>query len=199
MAEQRVSLRDEFQSGLAGMPKPAVTGVYLSERPFLGYINLRGNPADPAFVEGAQQCLGIPLPLRPNTISQNEILTILWLGPDEWLLIIQQSRAKQIATALSEALRTLHAAVTDLSDGQTLLRLSGANAQDVLHSGSGLDFHPSVFKQGYCAQTLLAKAAVTLWRGDDASSFFLIVRRSFAEYLALWIQDAAVPWGFEMV
>jgi sarcosine oxidase subunit gamma len=199
MPEQRFSPLDEFQSRLATVPKPVKTGVYLSELPFLGYINLRGNPADRAFVGRTQQCLGTPLPFRPNTISQNEILTTLWLGPDEWLVVIQQSRAKQIAVALSEALRTLHVAVTDLSDGQTLLCLSGRNAQDVLQSGCSLDFHLDVFKKGYCAQTLFAKAAVILWRSDDASSFFLIVRRSFAEYLALWVQDAADPWGFEMV
>jgi sarcosine oxidase subunit gamma len=199
MAEQRLSPLDEFRGSLAGLPKPPATGVYLSERPFLGYVNLRGNSEDLAFVQGAQNCLGIALPVRPNEISQNEFLTILWLGPDEWLLVTQQSRANQVSSALREAWRTLHVAVTDLSDGQTLLFLSGANARDVLQAGCSLDLHPSVFKEGRCAQTAMAKAGIILWRADNESGFFLIVRRSFSEHLALWIQDAAAPWGFEMV
>ena len=199
MPEQRLSPLDDFRTSMAKLLRPPATSVYLSERPFLGYINLRGNSQDATFAQGVQDCVGIALPIRPNTISQNEFLTVLWLGPDEWLLVIQESLTAKISSSLRKVSQRLHVAINELSDAQTLLFLSGPRVRDVLQAGCSLDLHPSAFIQGQCAQTSMAKAGVILWRAGDDSGFFLIVRRSFSEYLALWIQDAAAPWGFELV
>ena len=73
--------------------------------------------------------------------------------------------------------------------------MSGPSARDVLAKGCPLDLHPAVFGPGDCAQTLLAKANVTLRCVDDSPRFELIVRRSFAEYAALWLHDAAMEYG----
>jgi sarcosine oxidase subunit gamma len=43
-----------------------------------------------------------------------------------------------------------------------------------------------------CAQTLLAKTAVILWQTDDAPTFKVFVRASFAAHLARWLADASV-------
>jgi sarcosine oxidase subunit gamma len=195
---QRMSPLDGFRAAAAKVPKPAAVGVHLTERQFLGYLNLRGDPENSSFVEGVQQCLGVSLPVLPNTLSQSGSVTALWLSPDEWLLITQNSKDVELASRLRTALHDLHVAITDLPDGQTTLHLSGANALDVLRKGCHLDLHPSVFGFRNCAQTLVAKAPVVVWRGDDLSCFNLIIRRSFAEYLALWLQDAGSEYGFEM-
>ena len=49
--------------------------------------------------------------------------------------------------------------------------------------------HPSVFPPGTCAQTLLARAQVILYRPDE-HVFRLLVRPSFADYLCAWLTDA---------
>ena len=77
--------------------------------------------------------------------------------------------------------------------------MTGPNARDVLAKGCPLDLHPSVFRPGDCAQTLLAKANVTLRCVDDAPSYELTVRRSFADYAAPWLQDAALEYGCAVV
>ncbi len=45
---------------------------------------------------------------------------------------------------------------------------------------------------GGCAQTLLARAQVLLYR-VDAGTFGILVRPSFTPYLREWLQDALAP------
>ena len=112
-------------------------------------------------------------PVPPNTVVGDAI----WLGPDEWLVL----------GGREEDYADMPAAV-DVSANRVCLELSGAGAADVLARGCALDLHPSVFPTGRCAQTLVARAQVILYRTEDA--FRLLVRPSFAEYLRAWLRDA---------
>ena len=170
-------------------------GVVISERPFLGHLNLRGDPADPAFTSAAETVLGLALPAEPNTTAEAGGLLAMWLGPDEWLIVTPPDAQAALADSLEAALDGVHAAITDVTGGQTVITVGGPNARDVLAKGCPLDLHPSVFRPGDCAQTLLAKANVTLRCVDDTPSYELMVRRSFADYAALWLQDAALEYG----
>ena len=85
--------------------------------------------------------------------------------------------------------------MVDISAGQTIIRLSGPSTLDVLARGCALDLHPSVFPPGACAQTLLARAQALLIAVDDTPTIDIIVRRSFAPYLAAWLQDSAHQFG----
>ena len=170
-------------------------GVQLSERPFLGHLNLRGNPADLAFLQGVERVLGFGLPLKPNTVAESRELAALWLGPDEWLLLTPPDREGAIAQALRDSLGTVFLAIVDISSGQTVINIRGNLAREVLAKGCSLDLHPRHFYPGRCAQTHIAKATVLIRQQDDTPSFDLVVRRSFAEYLALWLKDSAQEYG----
>lgn len=179
-------------------PKPGsqMPGLYLSERFSLGQLNLRGEARDTEFLERVERCLGIRLPVQPNTYTENNSVTSLWFGPDEWLLITCPGRESDTVRELRGSLQGLFSAVTDVTHNQTVLRVRGNRTLDVLGKGCSLDLHPTVFGPGCCAQTLLAKAGVAIRWVDHSPSFDLIVRRSFAEYLALWLKDAAEEYGF---
>jgi len=112
-------------------------------------------------------------PMAPNTVLGDAI----WLGPDEWLVL--GGREEEHAGA---------AAAVDVSANRVCLELAGDGAADVLARGCALDLHPSVFPLGSCAQTVVARAQVILYRTDDA--FRLLVRPSFADYLRAWLRDA---------
>jgi sarcosine oxidase subunit gamma len=71
------------------------------------------------------------------------------------------------------------------------LELSGDKAQALLLKGCPLDLHHSVFSFGRCAQTVMAKTSMILWQTSDKPEYKLIVRRSFSDYLGLWLLDAA--------
>ncbi len=187
-------LRRFLDDAAAGQP-PGGAGVVISEHAFLGHVNLRGSADDAAFTGAAAGVLGFALPTEPNTVSDGGGLLALWLGPDEWLIVTPPDRQAELARSLEEALGGVFASVTDVTGGQTVIRLSGAAARDVLAKGCTLDLHPSLFGPGRCAQTLVAKANAAIRYVDDAPSFDLIVRRSFAEYLALWLHDAALEYG----
>ena len=173
--------------------------VVISERPFLGHLNLRGDPEDMGFTSAAEAVLGLALPVEPNAVAVNGALLALWLGPDEWLVVTPPTAQIQLSESLEAALYGMHAAVTDVTGGQTVITLGGPRARDVLAKGCPLDLHPAVFKAGDCAQTLVAKANVTICCVDDSPSFELVVRRSFAEYTALWLHDAALEYGPSVV
>ena len=169
--------------------------VGISERPFLGHLNLRGDPGNGGFTGPAAGVLGFRLPAEPNTTAGEGGLLALWLGPDEWLVVTPPDAQASLAQSLETAFDGVHASVADVTGGQIVITLSGPSARDVLAKGCPLDLHPAVFGPGDCAQTLLAKANVTIRCVDDSPSFELIVRRSFAEYTALWLHDAAMEYG----
>jgi sarcosine oxidase subunit gamma len=84
--------------------------------------------------------------------------------------------------------------VVDNSSGLTMIHVSGENAAALLATDCPLDLHPREFKHGQCAQTRLAKAGMTLSPLPDNSGFEVIIRRSFADYLLLWLQEAAIAF-----
>ena len=70
---------------------------------------------------------------------------MLWIGPDEWLVVTPDRRAARIERVLRDALDGQHAALIDVSHSRTILTLSGPDARAVLSNGCPLDFHPRVF------------------------------------------------------
>ena len=187
----RSSPLGDFLAAGVGPEAPGSPGVRLTERAFLGHINLRGNPSDEAFLRGVEVALGITIPLEPNTVVEGHETTALWLGPNEWLALTAPDRQHRVVAALRNSLSDVLAAVTDISGGQTVINLQGPRSREVLSKGCTLDLHPRVFGPGQCAQTNVAKTSAIIRQLDESPSYDLIVRRSFADYLARWLQDAA--------
>jgi len=177
-------------SPLAGLP-PAQAGIELSERAYIGKVNLRGDKDDPKFASAINTALAVDLPVAPNTVASNEQYTVYWLGPDEWLVHCAQDMQSSTLSRLQESLRGRHAAVTDVSDYYVVIRLSGDKAREVLAKGTPFDVHPRVFGAGACAQTCFGHASILLHCVDDAPVFDIQVRWSFAEYLWRYLVDSA--------
>ena len=186
---------DETRRSPLGGRSSDAPGASWREAPFLAQINLRGDAGDETFTEAVAASLGCALPLEPNTAEEGNSLSILWLGPDEWLIVGPPDTEWQIEAILNEALAGRHASVVDVSANRTVIEITGANARELLAKGCGLDLHPRSFQPGQCAQTLLAKAQVILHQTADDPVYRLFVRNSFAPYLAEWLQDAAAEYA----
>ncbi len=117
-------------------------------------------------------------PVEPNTTASIGERTVLWLGPDEWLVL--GGREEDYPGA---------AAVIDVSANRVVLELSGPEAAGVLASGCSVELAP-----GRCAQTLLARAQVILFR-PGLERWWILVRPSFAPYLRAWLEDALTSEG----
>lgn len=165
--------------------------VTLREQPAQGYVNLRGNASLDVFSTAVQSVCGIELPRITNTASAPQPPCALWLGPDEWLLRLPgEADAVTAVAGLDAELGGHFYAANDLSSAQTVLQLEGVRARALLSKGCTLDLHPEVFGVGQCAQTNVAKTVAILMPVDEADTIEVIVRRSFADYLARWLLDA---------
>lgn len=171
------------------MAPMAEAGVILGERPRYGYINLRGDVDDAGFVDAVAGETGCRLPREPNTVGTSERADAFWLGPNEWYLRTAPGEASRLIDRLKSVLSGQHAAVNEGGSGLATFALEGPNARDVLEKGCTLDLHPRVFAEGQCAQTLLAQATVVLIA--TGRGYEIIVRRSFADYMFVWLTDAA--------
>jgi sarcosine oxidase subunit gamma len=202
--------------GLAARATEAVAefevGVLMGERPYRGLVNLRGPAGDKTFDTAVQEALGVALPSEPNTTTSTTTskgdLRVFWLGPDEWW-VVTPGDGPAMADTLRAALAGQKAAVTDVSESRTCIHIRGARARDLLAKGCPLDLHPRVFSAGRCAQSLCAKAMITLHQvaddsadANDASgggpAYDVYVLNSFAEYLWLWLEDAAREYGLRV-
>ena len=178
--------------GVPGLPWDG-GGVTLEERPFCGHLNLRGDAGDAGFCGALAKVIG-DLPVRPNTTSRHDSVLVLWLGPDEWLLVFDsEAAASATNNDLDTELAGTFYSLADISSAQTIFRLRGPRARDIIRSASTLDVHARQFSKGQCAQTTFAKAGIVLYPVDETPTFELVVRRSFADYLARWVIGSARP------
>jgi sarcosine oxidase, subunit gamma len=164
--------------------------VQVVTKPFVAMIDLRVDPAGPAAADVAR-VLGVDLPTTPSTSVETDAVRVIWLGPDEWLVTSPFRTPAQLEAELRDAVAG-RGAVVDVSGQRTTLWLTGADARDVLSGGCSVDLHPRVFRRGAAVQTLLGLASVVLIALDDtATGYEILVRSSFAPYLASWLLDAA--------
>ena len=163
-----------------------------------GLLLLRGNGASTAFRKAVVAVLGVEPAIEPLTAVSKRGVSMLWLGPDEWLVASPERRVERIERDLRDALRPQHAAVTDISHSRTILSLSGPAAPAVLAKGCPLDLHPRVFGPGRCAQSRLARCQVLIHQTTAAPVFEIHVQRSFAQYAWTWLMDAGEEFGVQI-
>ncbi|MES2819582.1 MAG: sarcosine oxidase subunit gamma family protein [Pseudomonadota bacterium] len=184
-----------FHAGLdalAGKSR-AGAGIRLREKQLLGHLILRGGGQDPLFVHAVQQATGLELPSALQLVSQDD-RSLQWLGPDEWLLVVPRGEELVAEQRLRAALGALHHQVVNVSGGQTLLELSGPKVLELLMKSTPYDVHPSHFPVGKAVGTVFAKSHLVL-RHTGENRWELLVRRSFADYYWLWLQDASAEYG----
>ena len=81
-----------------------------------------------------------------------------------------------------------------LGDAFAAVEVAGPKSRDVLAKGCTIDLHPRAFKTGSVVQTNLAKAQIALYQIDEIT-YRIFARRSFAEYLWIWLEDAGMEYG----
>ncbi|MEU5892206.1 sarcosine oxidase subunit gamma family protein [Streptomyces sp. NPDC047461] len=179
---------------LAAATRTSGGAVRLAELPFLAQLNVRLDAKGTA-AEAVGLALDLQLPLQPNTVVRAGELTVLWLGPDEWLLVGPPGSERELENRIRAAAGDEHVSVTDVSAQRTTLLVAGPRAHDLLAHGCALDLHPRSFGSGRCAQTTLGRTQViVVARADSRAGFWVLVRSSFAGYLTDWLLDAATEY-----
>lgn len=186
-ALRRGPLTDNARDLLA-RPGTGEGRVRMSERRFTTMVSVRADPSSTAAgaIEGV---LGAALPRSAGESASGGQHSVLWLGPDEWL-VVSTVPPDALVAALRDGVAGAHAAVADVSANRTVLELTGAAARSVLEKGCPLDLHPRAFGPGRAVSTTLARIPLVLWQVAP-ESYRLLPRSSFADYVARWLQDAA--------
>jgi sarcosine oxidase subunit gamma len=129
-------------------------------------------------------------PTVPNTWAAREGHEWLWLGPDEWLVIVNGDPGPTIAR-LEAALEQTHHSVVDVSAARAVFELAGRARRELLAASCGLDLHPRAWREGMCAQTLLGRVPVVLQELELATR--VLVRPSYADALLDLLVVSAGP------
>jgi sarcosine oxidase subunit gamma len=164
-----------------------LAAVHAVEQPFRTQLTLRLRGAHTEVAAA----LGVPLPEACRFTSSAD-LDVLWMGPDEYLILAEPGRQSELETMLRTAIGDAPGAVCDVSAQRTTVSLTGPFARDVLAHGCSIDLHPSVSPHGTCVQTLLARTGIVLLVREEG--FTILVRQSFSEYFAAWLVDASTEY-----
>ncbi|MDA7089333.1 sarcosine oxidase subunit gamma family protein, partial [Pseudomonas sp. SA3-5] len=70
----------------------------------------------------------------------------------------------------------------------------GSKVRELLMKSSIYDVHPRNFPVGKAVGTTFAKTQLVIRRTGE-ETWELLVRRSFSDYIWLWLQDASAEFG----
>ena len=146
-------------------------------------ISLRAPAASLDALSGA---LGVTIPVKPKTSAAANGRHVLWIGPDEWL-VIDENGADLVAEAAKSGV--LHSAA-DVSHRNTAIIVSGRKVEETINGSCSQDLSLAVFPVGACSRTLLGKAEVVLYRTAE-DTFRVEVWRSFATFAFGLLDEAA--------
>lgn len=170
--------------------------VRLRELPFLTQIGLRAVPGTEAG-DVLETALGAALPRRVGEVTGipdgTGDLAVLWLSPDEFLLVAPDEAVSGVATTeyagrLAGALGDRPGQVVDVSANRTTLELAGPRARTVLEKSCRIDLHPREFPVGRAVVTVLGTTPVILWHTAE-ETWRVMPRASFATHTVRWILD----------
>ena len=178
----------------ADTPKP---GLLIEERTGLALATMiarRGKERD--LKSAVAEAYGLDLPARPQVASKDGV-AFAGIGVGQWFVVAGPGEAGFVRR-LRSRLAGL-ASIADQSDGRVVLRLRGDCVRDVLAKGVPLDLHPTRFKTGDVASTLVAHIGVQIEQLDDQPTFQLMAFRSLAGSLWSWLTNSAAEFGCEVV
>ena len=174
------------RTGLDGLAMPRNSAAIAAPcAPATRFI-LRGGAE---VVAGAAAAFGAPPPLQPLRSQTQGPRSALWMSPDEWLLIAEDS-APGLGAALEAALEPVAHALVDVSHRQGAIDVRGPGAARLLNAGVILDLDLVAFPVGMVVRSLLTKAEIVLWR--RAPDLFRVeFSRSFGAYVVALLNQAA--------
>ena len=180
-----------LRSPLAGKSE----GGPLQMREIVGQtlVIVRGDLQNEQFAAAFQKAADCTPPSSFNESAMRGGRIVFRLGPDEWLIRDDKIAPDAICETFRGAMQSAedsHAAIINVSDYYAVIRIGGEGARDALAAGCPLDLHPRIFGAGKFAQSRFAAAAILLYQRDDAPTFDVQVRWSFAEYVREYLRKA---------
>ncbi|WP_300532756.1 sarcosine oxidase subunit gamma [uncultured Mameliella sp.] len=159
-----------------------------------GMIALRGDLSAAGLQEAVTRLTGVPMPDMRGAQVMGES-GLLWMSPDELLVLVPYRQAARGRAQLAEALQGQHALVENVSDMRAMFRLRGTQVRDVLAKLAPVDFARDALPVGELRRTRFAQVAAGVWLSDDTTAQVFCFR-SVAEYMFNLLRTAADPDAF---
>lgn len=154
-----------------------------------GMVTLRGDLEDPRIVKACKALTGCAMPGQTGAVLEGD-KGLLWMSPDELLLLVPHDQAGAAVDHLRDALRGMPYLAVDVSDARQIISLEGAGLREVLARLTPADLHPAALAPGTVRRTRLAQVAAAFWLMSEETAEVMCFR-SVAHYVFGLLDNAA--------
>ena len=141
--------------------------------------NVRIKPSDLAAVKKTS---GLKFPSKIWSSHFSAAMSILCLGPDEWLVIADPKEQMKLSRAFAKIEAGFTISIADVSHRNIGFDVAGTDATRLLNAGCPLDLSLDAFPIGKTTRTVFESASIILTRRGE-TDFQIECWRSFAPYL----------------
>ncbi|WP_406720524.1 sarcosine oxidase subunit gamma family protein [Thioclava litoralis] len=181
----------EAMTAVSALNGKTVSGFCtVAEGGLQGMITLRADFGSKALAD-ALEWLGLSLP-EPRKVVTKGAKSVLWMSPDELLILVPYADAVSVAHAMETSLKGEHFLVANVSEARSIFTVTGARAAEVVMKISPIDFGTMARDEVRRTRTAQTAAAVW-WSGDEQLS--LVCFRSYATYVMGLLEVSARPGG----
>ena len=181
-------------NNVLNLNKKNYNGVTIEELSLSGKINIRGKSSDKEFMKNIGSALNLVLPIEPNVRIFNNNISIMWLGPNEWLVITPENEKDGIISLLNSNLNPQKTAITDVSFNRTILRLEGEKVFTLLSKFLVANLEKILKTNFSVAQSIFIKIPVLFVRNntdEEPTSLDLHLNRSHTKYVYELLVDGS--------
>ena len=136
---------------------------------------------------------GLKLKNEPLTVAFNDNTRIMWIGPQNWLLV---STKKDLIKNILNEFKDTDFAITDLSHSRAIIEIEGKETIEVLKKGCPFNFN-TLEKNNSINSTYNGIAMTVDKLNDNPNKVRLFALRSFGESFYHSITDASLEFGYK--
>ena len=167
--------------------------VDVSEAAATGMITLRGDLADAGVQKAVKSVMGAGVP-STLAVTDADVGQILWMSPDELMIVCAYDQADQVVADLIAALGETHSMVVNVSDARAVFDLNGSATFEIIAKLAPIDMKS--MQAGTVRRTRFAQIPAAFWMTSNDSAR-IICFRSVAEYMFNQLRNSAQA-GFEV-
>ena len=191
MMQKGLSKMSNIQTAMNGA---RTTGyVDVSEAPATGMITLRGDLAAAGVQKALKSVMGAGVPAT-LAVTDADAGQILWMSPDELMIVCAYDQADQVVADLIAALGEIHSMVVNVSDARAVFDLNGSATSEIIAKLAPIDMKS--MQVGTVRRTRFAQIPAAFWMTSNDSAR-IICFRSVGEYMFNQLRNSAQA-GFEV-
>ncbi|MEN3793279.1 sarcosine oxidase subunit gamma family protein [Fulvimarina sp. MAC3] len=165
--------------------------VKITVQPAVGRLSFR---AKQKALSGSTEVAGFAVDGPINSRRENMGLASLRLGPDEWMLLCEESETEAVIENVARSFDNVAHSLVDVSHRDVTFEVTGKDSEAVINSGCPIDLSLSAFPVGSATRTLLGKSEIVLARIDE-TTWRVTCWRSFGTYVQGFLAEAALDFA----